>query len=297
MKTAQQLKIDDKTILVTNLDKILWTKPKITKADLIQYYISAAPYALRYWTQRPLTVTRYPNGIDSKGFYQKNCPKYAPDWIETYEVLTENRSINSVLCNDLATLLWLANQAVIEIHPTSYQIDQPDNPSYAIIDLDPTAPLGFSEAVEIALKIKVVLQELGLRGYPKTSGATGIHIYIPLAAGHTFKQTVKLVEFIGEILVKLYPDKVTSERLVKNRYGVYVDHLQNLPSKTIVGVYSLRPLFGAPVSTPVLWEELEYINPLDFTLLTLFQRLQAKGDLFAPVLTDRQSIEHLLPLL
>ncbi len=297
MKTEQQLEIDGKMISVTNLDKILWTEPKITKADLIQYYIIAAPYALKHWNQRPLTVTRYPNGIAAKGFYQKNCPKYAPDWIETYEELTENRRINYILCNDLAVLLWLANQAVIEIHPTSYQIDQPDQPSYAIIDLDPTAPLGFSEAVEIALKIRVVLQELGLRGYPKTSGATGIHIYIPLTAGCTFKQIVRLVEFIGEILVRLYPDKVTSERLVKNRYGVYVDHLQNLPGKTIVGVYSLRPLPGAPVSTPVLWEELKYIKPLDFNLLTLPERLQAKGDLFSQVLTNRQSIKHLLPML
>ncbi len=294
----QQLKFEDKTVTLTNLEKTFWTHPKITKLDLIQYYIAIAPYALKHLAQRPLTVTRYPSGVFNKGFYQKNCPSYAPDWIKTFNIsLDQKTQTNYILSNDLATLVWLANQGVIEIHPANYQTHAVDQPSYAIIDLDPTAPTGFAETRQIALKTQLILQELGLEGFPKTSGATGIHIYIPLAGGYSFSQSTDLVRFIGETLVKLYPNQVTNQRLVKNRSGIYVDHLQNLQNKTIVGVYSLRPLVGAPVSTPISWEELKTCNPSEFNLFTLPKRLKKEGDLFAPILTNRQSIEHLLPFI
>jgi len=297
MKSKRPFEVEGKLINLSSLDKLLWKDPPITKADLINYFITAAPAALPYWQNRPLTLTRYPNGIEQEGFYQKNCPEYAPTWVKTYKTVADRTSVEYIVCNDLATLVWLANQAVIEVHPATYLANDPEHPSFAIIDLDPTAPLGFEAARDVALKIKVILDQLGLRGYPKTSGATGVHIYIPLKPQYTFDQTSLFVEIIGKLLIKFYPNLVTNERLVRNRRGVYIDHLQNQPGKTIVGVYSPRPLPGAPVSTPVEWDELARIDPSDFTVLTLPQRLKTKGDLFAPVLRDQQTIDHVFDLL
>lgn len=292
---AQQLiEVEGRQIPLSNLDKLLWTIPALTKADLIRYLINIGPVALKYWANRPVTLTRYPDGVDKVGFYQKNCPEYAPSWVERAGIVTGDGSTEYIICNDLATLVWLGNQGVVEIHPATYQISAPSRPSFAIIDLDPTAPLGFAEARHIAKTVKAVLAELGLRGYPKTSGATGIHIYIPLLPKYTFTQSCGLVEFIGRLLVKLEPELATNERLVRNRRGVYIDHLQNLPGKTIVGAYSPRPLPGAPVSAPIGWEELDWIVPEDFTITTVPQRVKAVGDLFEPVLSDQQSIDHLL---
>lgn len=294
MRTLQDVSISDRQVALTNLDKILWPAPVITKADLIKYYLAVAPTALKHWSGRPLTITRYPNGIEGDGFYQKNCPDYAPEWITRVPLVTDNKTTEYIICNDLATLVWLGNQGMLEIHPALYHLDFYPAPSFAVIDLDPTAPAGFTEARDTAKKVKLVLDELGLRGYPKTSGATGIHIYIPLKPRYTFKQTSRLVEFIGKILVQFYPETVTNERLIKNRHGVYIDHLQNLVGKTIVGVYSPRPLPQAPVSTPVRWEELDEIKPENFTVETVPLRIEQQGDLFEPVLSDLQSIDHLL---
>lgn len=288
------VEVEGKQIPVSNLDKLIWPTPALTKADLIQYLISIGPVALKYWRNRPLTLTRYPDGVHNQGFYQKNCPDYAPAWVSRVPVVTDAKTIEYIICNDLATLVWLGNQGVIEIHPATYGVSNPAQPSFAIIDLDPTAPSGFAEARHIAKKVRTVLAELKLRGYPKTSGATGIHIYIPLLPRYTFNESCWLVEFIGQLLVKLEPELVTNERLVKNRRGVYIDHLQNLPGKTIVGVYSPRPLPYAPVSTPINWDELDHIEPGDFTINTVPRRVKTVGDLFEPVLTDLQSIDHIL---
>ncbi|MDI9419754.1 MAG: DNA polymerase domain-containing protein [Firmicutes bacterium] len=290
----QLVEVDGKRIQLSNLDKLIWPIPALTKADLIQYFTSIGPVALKYWSGRPLTLTRYPDGVHNHGFYQKNCPAYAPAWVDRISVVTDTKTIEYIICNDLATLVWLGNQAVIEIHPATYCINDPNRPSFAIIDLDPAAPSGFDEARRVAAIIRNVLAELGLRGYPKTSGATGIHIYIPLLPKYSFEQSCWLVEFIGRLLVRLEPQLVTNERLVKKRRGVYIDHLQNLPGKTIVGVYSPRPLPHAPVSTAISWDELDYIRPEDFTITTVPQRIKAVGDLFEPVLTDQQSIDQIL---
>lgn len=292
----QLVEVEGKQISLSNLDKIIWPVPALTKADLIRYFIEIGPMALKYWSNRPLTLTRYPDGVRNQGFYQKNCPAYAPEWVDRASIVTDSGNIEYIICNDLATLVWMGNQGVVEIHPATYHIAAPDCPSFAIVDLDPTAPLGFDAARQIAKKVKVVLAELDLRGYPKTSGATGIHIYIPLLPKYTFDDSCRLVEFIGRLLVRLAPDLATNERLVKNRRGVYIDHLQNLPGKTIVGAYSPRPLPKAPVSTPVRWEELDMIDPADFTITTILERVKAVGDLFEPVLADQQSIDHVLDL-
>lgn len=226
-------------------------------------------------------------------FYQKNCPRGAPEWVQTHMV----HDTRYVLVNDVSTLLWLVNQSVIEFHPAEFTTRAPQFASYAVIDLDPTPPLGFAAAVEVALQCREILLQLGLRGYTKTSGATGVHIYIPLQPGYDFAVTSALAKTIGVMLQKELPGLVTLERLVKHRKGVYVDYLQNAPSRTLVGVYSPRPTPEAAVSTPVTWEELPNVRPAQFTIAAVPSRTREMGDLFAPVLSDAQSLQHLLPLL
>ncbi len=297
MDIDRHVKVDGRDVRLTNLDKVIWPDIGVTKAQLMEYHLKMSDLTLPYWRNRPMTITRYPKGVTETGFYQKNCPEYAPEWVETVIIPGDDKETEYILVNNSATLIWMANQSAIEFHPATYCDHAPKIPSFAVIDLDPTAPQGFDEAVEVALYTKVILEQLKLRGYPKTSGATGIHIYIPLQPSYTFSQTSRLVEFIGQLLINFYPKQVTNERLIKNRTGVYIDHLQNLANKTIAGVYSPRPLPGAPVSTPITWEELPSVHPGDFIIENVPNRIQQQGDLFAPVLTDLQNLSHILPMM
>lgn len=290
---VQTLEIEGRSVRLTNLDKYLWPKERITKSDLLQYYITMSSVILPHWRRRPMTVTRYPHGVTGEFFYQKNCPSSAPEWVETFR----HGDTNYVLVNDLSTLIWLANQGTIEFHPAEYEITDPLTPSFILIDLDPTPPLGFRDAVEIALHCRELLVQLNLRGYPKTSGSTGIHIYIPLLPKYGFLISAGVAQLVGVLLQELIPSRVTLERLVKRRRGVYVDYLQNSPGKTLVGVYSPRPTAAATVSAPVSWDELPYIEPEDFTLRNMPERVGLRGDLFEPVLIDKQSVDHLIPVL
>lgn len=290
---TETIDLAGRKVPVTNLDKVLWPKAGLTKGKLLQYYALLADVILPHWQNRPMTVTRYPHGVDDTFFYQKNCPSSAPEWVKTTLV----NDVNYILVNDLSTLLWMVNQAAIEFHPAEYEISVPEHPSYAVIDLDPTAPLGFEAAVEVALHCREVLVKLSLRGYIKTSGATGLHIYIPIRPGYDFAITAGLAQMIGMLLRERLPDKITMERLIKNRHGVYVDFLQNAPGKTLVGVYSPRPSPMATVSAPVTWEELPYVRPEEFTIQTMPERVNRTGDLFAEVLVDKQSLDHILPVL
>lgn len=285
--TRQIVKVGDQEFFISNLDKILWPNLSITKGQLLEYYATISPFALKHWMKRPTTVIRYPHGINQTGFFQKNCPNFAPEWISKATV----NSIEYVLCNDLPSIIWLINQAAIELHFPLYQVGQPENPDLIVIDLDPTPPCGFQDVVEVAFYIKEILFEMGLQGFPKTSGATGLHIFLPIEPKYTFQQTSGFVGFIGKLLQQVFPDKVTTERLIKNRRGIYVDHLQNSASRTMAGVYSLRALPNATVSTPVTWEELPMIDPTDLNIFSVPQRLVKVGDLFADVITKQQSLD------
>ncbi len=289
MTTRQIIQVEGKSLQLSNLDKILWPRLGLTKADLLDYHARLFSLTQLHWQGRALTVTRYPHGVEKEFFYQKNVPPSSPSWVATHRI----EGTNYVVAGDLATISWLANSAAIEFHPSTFVISRPKVPSYAIIDLDPTDPQGFAEAVQIGKYCRDILGEMGLRGYPKLSGATGIHIYIPLQGRYDFSITAQLIRVIGLTLQRLYPNKVTLERLIKNRHGVYVDYMQNHPSKTIVGVYSPRPTSEATVSTPVRWADLDYYEPRDFTLRTVPDWVKEKGDLFEPVLTRPQSLEHL----
>lgn len=293
------VEVDGRVIHLTNLAKVLWPQDGYTKAHLIRYYAQVAPVMLPHLRGRPLTVTRWPEGVTGPSFYQKNAPPYTPRWVRTWRAPHRDpdsdgkKPIDYILAQDTATLVWLANQACIELHPWLSTAENPDNPDRIVLDLDPDPPAGFPQARRVALVVKEVLDRMGLRGYPKLSGATGVHICIPVAPRHPYRVASRLAGFIGRIVADLLPHEATVERRVKDRRGrVYLDYLQNLPGKTIAAAYSVRPRTQPTVSMPVTWEELAACEPGDFTIETVPPLVARHGDRAAAVLHDRQSIDH-----
>ncbi|MDI3280871.1 MAG: non-homologous end-joining DNA ligase, partial [Bacillota bacterium] len=258
-----------------------------------------APWARASSDRRPLTVVRYPDGIAGESFYQKNLPEHAPPWIRTWTVLSleSGRPIRYPLCEDLPTLVWLANQAAVELHPWHSRIDRPHYPDWAVVDLDPAEGATYRDVIRVALAVKDLLNQLGLRGYPKTSGATGLHVYIPLQRLYTYRQVSRFVGHLGQVVAAALPEIATTERMVRRRTGkVYLDHLQNLPGKTIVAPYAVRPRPGAPVSTPLTWDEVPSLDPASLTIKTVPQRLARVGDLFRPLLEGGQELTRAFDL-
>jgi len=287
---TQTLTINGHKVPVKNLEKTFWPEEGFTKGQIIEYYIKIWPYISGHLTDRPLSLVRYPEGITGDFFYQKNFPE-APEWVETIPVESKNRTINYAMANNLETLVWSINLGCIEIHPWLSKRGDLNRPTHVIIDLDPMPPAGLAETVEVCMALKSLLDHLKLAAFPKFSGATGIHIYIPLAPLYTFKQTSIFIQKLGEAVIGVLPHLATNERQVKKRAGkIYIDHLQNLKGKTIASVYSLRPLPGAPVSMPVSWEELSMVRPADFSLATAADEIKRRKELFAPVLTLKQKL-------
>ncbi len=296
-----KITINNKEIELTHLDKEMWPGSGYTKKDLIRYYIEVSPVLLPHLRNRPFVMSRYPDGIDGKMFYQKDCPEYAPDWIETFPVYSEtskrdDKVTRYILCNNTETLVWLANQACIEMHPWSSGIDKPDYPDIAVFDLDPMPPAVFEDTFDIAVMISDALSQFKLSGYPKTSGSTGIHIFVPILPERPYEQIRNFVEFICRAVHNLRPNITTMERPVKKRGGkVYLDYLQNSPGKTMACQYSLRPNPGAPASAPLSWEEIreKKIRPLDFNINTMAGRIKLVGDLSAGAGNIAQSLSQL----
>lgn len=280
------VEIDGRRFTVGNLNKVLWPADGYTKADLMRYYLAVAPWLLPHLRDRPLVFTRYPDGIAAPSFYQKDLAAGAPDWVETFPHLASTgRTINFVICRDAAALAWIAGQAFIEIHPWLSRAATSDCPDWAVFDLDPAAPASFADAVPLALALRRLLERMGFSAVPKTTGATGIHIYVPLEPRYTYRQVREFVRAVAMALKRAFPAAVTLERAVARRAGrVYVDYLQNVRGKTLIAPYGVRPLPGAPVSTPVAWDELPGLDPRAFTIDTVPGRLAARGDLFRPAL-------------
>ena len=297
--TATEVLIEGKNIKLSNLNKLMWPEG-LTKAHLVKYYTDIAPYLLPYLKGRPLVMKRYPHGIKGEYFYQKECPDYAPDWLQTVSIPHSGKIVNYIVCEDSATLVWLANQGCIEIHAFLSQKNRIENPDLAIIDLDPGETANFSDVMEVAVVVKKALEQLNIKGYPKTSGASGIHIFIPIKPDYTFREVTKAMGFIARLVTGTLPQKATIERSLgkRERDKIYVDYLQNTRGKSMAWTYSLRPLPGAPVSTPLLWEEIENqsILPAHFNIDTIFQRLKVFGDLHQTLLMNPQSISHILDL-
>jgi bifunctional non-homologous end joining protein LigD len=288
---------------LTNLEKVFWPEDGYTKGDLIRFYERIAPYLIPYLLDRPLVFKRYPDGITGPFFYQKDAPDYTPEWVRIEKLWSEDveRYIRYFIgSDDPDQLVYIANTGAITQNPWMSRLQDMDHPDYIVFDLDPVeAP--YSTVQKVALTLKGVLDELGLRTYPKTSGSSGIHVHLPILE-HTFtyEQVRIFAEAVASIVVQRLPQEATIERVVKKRKPewVYVDYLQNIRGKTVASVYSPRAKPGAPVSTPLQWDELRKpIDPRSFNIENIFQRLKRLGDIFAPALSDRQDISGFLSAL
>jgi len=289
-------------VKVTNLDKVLWPELGITKAEYIQYMIAMSPTMVPHYRNRALTVIRYPNGIHDKSFYQKNLPEGAPDWIETFGIWSDDseREIQYILANNMATLLWLGNQAAMELHPSYTLVTDLAHPTNVAFDLDPTVKgvdlAGFRKACQVALHLKDVLDDLGLPSYPKTSGATGLQVFIPIEPKFTYEETRTLTKFVADYMMKIAPAITTIERLKKDRGDkVYFDYLQHGKNRTLSGPYTPRAVASAAVSAPLTWDEIrEGVTPDMFTIRTMPKRIVERGDLFAPMAMKGVDLTHIL---
>lgn len=276
----------------SNLDKVFWPDTGLTKGDLIAYFEAVAPFVLPALKDRPLTVIRYPDGIEGFSFYQKNTPKYAPSWVSTIGLRAESadRTVNYVVCNSKRTLLWLANQAAIELHPWLSRRDRLDRPDHLVLDLDPPAG-AFDLAVEVAFLTREVLDESGLESAIKTSGAKGLHLYVPLRRRHNYELVRRAAVRIAERIVERSPDLATMEFKRASRGDrLYVDVGRNAPGAHIVAPFSPRARPGATVSFPVEWKKLNRIRPDDFTIRDVPRRLDRDGDRWAELMPTAQSL-------
>jgi bifunctional non-homologous end joining protein LigD len=292
-----ELEINGRMIKLTNLEKVFWPADGLTKHDLLSFYIDISPYLLPFLKGRPCNFQRFPDGINGKKFYQKNIPSFAPDWIETVPVNSGERVIRYIEVNNLETLVYVANLACLEIHPWHSHSRTIHSPDWGIVDLDPQEGVDFSTVIETAIVTREVLDELKLRSYPKTSGASGLQIYIPLQPHHTYEDVRDLIGYICRLIHAKAPRITTLERMVKKRGStVYLDYLQNLWGKTINAPYSVRPVPGAQVSAPLSWDEVNdgRLRPADFTIRNIMERIREKGDMFAPVLGRGHSASAIL---
>jgi bifunctional non-homologous end joining protein LigD len=297
---AWRLEADGRELRLSNLDKVYWPDDGITKGDLLAYYWNVAELLLPHLNDRPLTMYRMPNGLAGAPFYEKQVPAHAPDWLPTAAVATEedSRVVEFVLAQDLASLLYVVNLGCIEMHPLHARAGSLDRPDYAFFDLDPFEPYTYEDVRTVAKLVKVVLDGLGLRGYAKTSGATGMQVFVPLDGTHTHSDAREFVERVGRLVVRAYPERATMAWPVAERAGkVFIDHQMNRAGANIASVYSLRPLPGAPVSTPLDWDELDDdLEPGDFRIDNVWERFAA-GDRFRPVLDDKQSLSEAMEAL
>lgn len=284
---TQVRKINRHELKFTNLNKVFWPKEGITKRDLINYYYQAAPFILPYLKNRPQSMNRFPDGIEGEGFYFKNVTDTAPDWAETYlyHSDTDDKDRHYLVGKDEATLLYMANLGCIEMNPWSSTVKKPENPSFCIIDLDPDKN-SFDQVIEAAQITKSILDDMGVSSYCKTSGSTGLHIYIPLGGKYSYEQSKEFARVIVTLVHNELPKFTSIERSVKDRKGkMYLDFLQNRPHATIAAAYSVRPKPGATVSMPLHWDEVKKgLKISDFHILNAIERMNSEGDIFKPVL-------------
>jgi bifunctional non-homologous end joining protein LigD len=280
-----------KTVNLTSPERVLFPEDGVTKADLFEYYRAVGPTLVRHLEDRPFTMKRYPHGIDGEVFFQKQAPKHLPSWITTRQFRTHprgggSRLVDFPLVNSTEAVLFMVQNNCIDMNAWYSRVDKPHRPDFVLFDLDPPDD-GFALAIEVAHLIRELLDELELPGYVKTSGADGIHVVAPITRRSTFEQTYHFAERASRLLEQCHPGKLTTQWLKKKREGVLVDHRQNGWGKTIASVYSVRPKPGAPVSTPLHWDELTPdVRPRDFTSEIALRRIEERGDLFAPVLDD-----------
>jgi bifunctional non-homologous end joining protein LigD len=277
--------IDNNKIKLSNPSKLLWDNLSITKEEYIKYLVMLSPYILKYAKNRYLTTIRYPDGYNKKFFYQKKVPSYAPNFVDTCQWKDGSKYIN---LNNKSTLIWLGNLATLEFHTTFNTINKPYSPTNLVFDLDPSEGQVFEQVIEVALKINETLKKLNITSYVKTSGATGLQIYISLGNRYDYDTARKISKFFAEYFASKYSDLITIERLKEKRgKKLYFDYLQMWEGKSIITPYSPRATKNATISMPLKWEEVEKgIKPKDYTIINALDRINAIGDLFQPLLNE-----------
>jgi bifunctional non-homologous end joining protein LigD len=295
--SEETLQVGRRRVRVTHPERNLFPGDGVTKGDLAHYYVAVADAIVPHLRDRPFTLKRYPHGIRQQAYFHKQAPKGKPDWLPTRRFRTwpregESRLVDFTLVNEPAALVWMVQMNCIDMNAWYSRVDKPDRPDYVVFDLDPPETRnGFAQAIEVAHLVREALEGLELRSYVKTSGADGIHVLVPITRRSSYKDTYELAERVSRGLEAENPGLVTTEWLKKKRRGVLVDHRQNGHGKTIASVYSVRPKPGAPVSTPLRWEELhEKVRPRDFGMREALERIEREGDLFEPVLRGGQSL-------
>lgn len=305
-KAEQQLEIGGRQVRVSNLDKVLYEETGFSKAQVIDYYIHASEYLLPHFRDRPVTLKRYPSGVGGQFFYDKDEPSFAPDWIETFPVPRHagGPDICYILINDLATLVWCANAASLELHPFLHRVPEIDRPTSLVFDLDPGEGVGLVSCAETAFLLRDLLARLNLKCFPKVSGSKGVQVYVPLNTAVSYSNTRPFARAVADFLAKEHPENIVAEMAkAKRTQKVFIDWSQNSDFKTTVGVYSLRAKRPRPfVSLPVTWDELEALrrdataDMLCFEPEAALKRLERSGDLFAPVLTLQQQLPEFAAL-
>lgn len=290
-------KVGGKSLTFTNLDKVYWPDAGYTKGDMLDYYADLSKYILPYLKNRPQSLNRFPDGIKGKSFYQKDVTDTVPDWVEKYPYRSkgERQLKNYMLCNDRATLLYMANLGTIELNPWSSTIAKPDHPTWCLLDLDPDTGNTFDQVIEVANAIHALLDEANVPCYCKTSGSTGLHIYVPFGNKYSYDQSQLFAKWVATQVDAEF--RFTSlERMTKRRRGkIYIDHLQNRPAATLAAPYSVRPKPGATVSMPLYWEEVKKgLKTTDFTMQNALERVKSEGDIFKAVLGRGIDLKKLL---
>jgi len=284
----------DRSLRLSNLDKVYFPDEGYTKGDLIQYYASVAPVLLPHLAGRPISMSRYPEGIKGPSFYEKRAPGHQPEWMRTTPVASDSQGgvIDFLIADSVEALMWFANMGCIETHPFHSREGRLEQPDYAIFDFDPAEGSNWDQVVEGGRLLNVALGQLGLVGYPKLSGSRGLHVYVPLEPVHEFSRVRRFVGEVGNYLAAANPDALTMEWDKPKRKGkVFVDHNRNASGQTVASAYSVRPRPGAPVSAPLVWDELGAMANGAVTIVNLWDRLQRYGDLFAPVLAGGQTLD------
>jgi bifunctional non-homologous end joining protein LigD len=302
---SRQVEVDGRELKLTNLDKVLYPKAGFTKGEMVDYYARIAPAIVPHLKGRPLTLRRFPEGVDDTdaAFFEKRCPKHRPDWVKTAAVEAGPHAgvIDFCVCEDRATLVWMAQLASIELHPSLSLAKEPDRPTVLAFDLDPGPPAEVLACCRVGLRLREMFEHFGVQSFPKTSGSKGLQIYVPLNNNQvTYEETKPLARAIAQLLEKQTPDEVVSKMKKVERKGkVFVDWSQNHRRKTTIAVYSLRARERPTVSTPVTWEEVETAiekndaDSLVFEASDVLERVEKHGDLFAPVLELKQKLPEL----
>lgn len=305
MASSQQVEVDGRELKLTNLDKVLYPETGFSKGEVVDYYAKAAPAIVPHLKGRALTLRRFPEGVDDSdaAFFEKRCPKHRPEWVKTTRVLAGPRSgyIDYCVCEDRATLVWMAQLAAIELHPSLSLGKKHEQPTVLAFDLDPGPPAEVLACGRVALRLREVLDHVGLESFVKTSGSKGLQLYVPLNTKTDYEETRPFAQALAQLLAKQTPDEVIAKMGKKTlRKGkVLIDWYQNNERKTTIAVYSLRAREQPTVSTPVSWEELqraikkEDADSLVFEAKDVLRRIEKDGDLFAPVLELKQKLPEL----